>query len=101
MSSGVSFARDRYGVRLRFAEEVTQADTIGVADFVERVERGHHMVGLKLREQRSGVAGVGGEACEGELLRGAERAEFQADGIDGERVKVRSRYSHTTMLAGF
>lgn len=86
---GVGAACDGQRVLLGLAEKVSEADAVDATDLLQRVEGGHHAVCLQFGEQRRGKAGLGGEARKGEVLGIAERAEFQADGVDGQRIKRR------------
>ena len=98
VSVQVRSAGDRYGVELRLAEEVTEADSVDATDALEGLERGHHSIRLELGEERCGEVDLGGETREGEILRAAKNAEFQADGVDGQG--IRRRQGHAVMLAG-
>ena len=79
-------AGDGDGVVLRFAEEVAMADSEGAADPLEGLERGNHVIRFESGEQCGGAVGLCGETTEGEVLRGAERAQLHSDGVDGERI---------------
>ena len=84
----VCLARDGYGVVLRFAEDVSKADSVGAADRLKSLESGDHAVCFELRKQRSGEASLSCEATKGKMLLRAERAKFQAYGVGGKRVEA-------------
>ena len=100
-ANGVRAARDGDGMMLRFAKEVSEADSVGAADLLQREECGHHVVSLEFREERSGETGLCREARKRQVLCCSECAEFQADGVDGKWIRWCSRWQgHGLMLAG-